>query len=30
MLLGKPWLRDAKWHMIGGITLLSYKGMGQL
>jgi len=28
MLLGKPWLRDAKWHMIGGITLLPYKGIG--
>jgi hypothetical protein len=22
MLLGKPCLRDAKWHMIGGVTLL--------
>ncbi len=29
MLLGRQWLRDAKWHMVGGITLLPYKGMGQ-
>jgi hypothetical protein len=29
MLLGRPWLRDAKWHMVGGVTLLPYKGMGQ-
>jgi hypothetical protein len=21
MLLGRPWLRDAKWHMIGEVTL---------
>jgi hypothetical protein len=29
-MLGRPWLRDAKWHMIERITLLLYKGMGQL
>jgi hypothetical protein len=28
MLLGRPWLRDAKWHMIKNVTLLPYKGMG--
>jgi hypothetical protein len=27
MLLGRQWLRDAKWHMVGGITLLPYNGM---
>ncbi len=29
MLLGKPWLRDAKVAHVGGVTLLPYKGMGQ-
>jgi hypothetical protein len=29
MLSGRPWFRDAKWHMVGEITLLPYKGMGQ-
>jgi hypothetical protein len=29
MLLGRPWLKDVKWHMVGGVTLLPYKGMGQ-
>jgi hypothetical protein len=28
MLLGRPWLKMLKWHMIGGVTLLPYKGMG--
>jgi hypothetical protein len=28
MLLGRPWLRMLKWHMIGEITLLPYRGMG--
>jgi len=30
MLFGIPWLRDAKWHVVGGVTLLPYKGIGQL
>ncbi len=29
MLLGRPWLKILKWHMIGEVTLLPYKGMGQ-
>jgi hypothetical protein len=28
MLLGTPWLKDAKVDMIREVTLLPYKGMG--